>query len=216
MLKMNERLKKIKLLITDVDGVLTDNGLYYTEEGLVLKKFNVKDGMGVVRLRQSGIKTAIISTDESKIIKKRAERLKMDFVYTGTWDKDIKMKEICEIMNISTEETAFIGDDVNDIGIINAAGITACPADAMPEIKSLVDIVFEKKGGEGVFRVVLKVTDMDKAVKKFEEKGVRLVGELTIGGVREIAFHPKDAHGIQIVLAEYKAKHPATVAALEK
>jgi YrbI family 3-deoxy-D-manno-octulosonate 8-phosphate phosphatase len=150
--EMKDRLKKIKLLITDVDGVLTDNGLYYTEDGLVMKKFNVKDGMGVVRLRQAGIKTAIISTDESKIIQKRAERLKMDFVYTGTWDKDLKMKEICEIMNISAEEVAFIGDDVNDIGIIEAAGITACPADAMPEIKNMVDIVFDKNGGEGVFR----------------------------------------------------------------
>ncbi len=150
--EMKDRFKVVKLLITDVDGVLTDNGLYYTEDGLVMKKFNVKDGMGVVRLRQAGIKTAIISTDESKIIQKRAERLKMDFVYTGTWDKELKMKEICEIMNISPEEVAFIGDDVNDIGIIEAAGITACPADAMPEIKNMVDIVFDKKGGEGVFR----------------------------------------------------------------
>ena len=152
MAEIRDRLKKIKLLITDVDGVLTDNGLYYTEDGLVMKKFNVKDGMGVVLLRKAGIKTAIISTDESKIIQKRAERLKMDFVYTGTWDKDIKMKEICEIMNIGSEEVAFIGDDINDLEIIEAAGITACPIDAMPEIKNKVDIVFDKKGGEGVFR----------------------------------------------------------------
>ena len=147
-----ERLSKIKLVITDVDGVLTDNGLYYTDEGLVMKKFNVKDGMGAVLLRKKGIKTAIISTDESSIIKKRAERLKMDFIYTGTWEKDLKMKEICAIMNISADEAAFIGDDVNDIGIINAAGITACPADAMPEIKSIVDFVLPQNGGCGVFR----------------------------------------------------------------
>jgi N-acylneuraminate cytidylyltransferase len=148
----NDRLKNIKLLITDVDGVLTDNGLYYTEEGLVMKKFHVKDGMGVVLLRNAGIKTAIISTDESKIIKKRAERLKMDFVYTGTWEKDLKMMEICEILDISTDEAAFIGDDVNDMEVIRKAGVSACPADAIPEIKSMVDIVFEKKGGEGCFR----------------------------------------------------------------
>jgi YrbI family 3-deoxy-D-manno-octulosonate 8-phosphate phosphatase len=147
-----ERLSKIKLVITDVDGVLTDNGLYYTADGLVMKKFHVKDGMGVVLLRKMGIKTAIISTDESSIIKKRAERLKMDFVYTGTWEKDLKLKEICEILNISAEETAFIGDDVNDIGIIKVAGVTACPADAMPEIKSMVDFVLPQNGGCGVFR----------------------------------------------------------------
>jgi len=75
---------------------------------------------------------------------------------------------------------------------------------------------YVKSRGEGVFRVVIKVSNMDEAIKKFEEKGVRAVGEMTFGGVREVVFHPKDAHGIQIVLAEYKAKHPATVAGLEK
>ena len=150
--KKLEKLKKVKLIVSDVDGVLTDNGLYYNETGLVMKKFHVKDGMGVVRLREAGIKTAIISTDKSKIIEKRAERLKMDFVRIGVWDKDVKLKEICDELNISTGEAAFIGDDVNDIGIIKLAGVTACPADAMPEIKDIVDYVLSLKGGEGVFR----------------------------------------------------------------
>lgn len=80
---------------------------------------------------------------------------------------------------------------------------------------SVIDQYIQAKG-EGVFRIVIKVKNMDEAIKRFEEKGVRMVGELTVGGMREVAFHPKDAHGMQIVLAEYKAKHPATVAALEK
>ncbi|MBT4641189.1 MAG: hypothetical protein HOC09_20395 [Deltaproteobacteria bacterium] len=80
---------------------------------------------------------------------------------------------------------------------------------------SVIDQYIKAKG-EGVFRVVIKVKNMDEAIKKFEEKGVRMVGEMSVGGMREVVFHPKDAHGIQFVLAEYKAKHPATVAGLEK
>jgi len=80
---------------------------------------------------------------------------------------------------------------------------------------SIIDQHIQARG-EGVFRVVIKVTNIDNAVKKFEEKGVRVVGELNVGGLREVVFHPKDVHGMQIVLAEYKAKHPATVAGLEK
>ena len=86
-----ERLNRIKLLITDVDGVLTDGGLYYSEDGLVMKKFNVKDGVGVRRLKEIGIECGIISTDEPNIIMKRNERLKMDFIYTGVWDKKSKL-----------------------------------------------------------------------------------------------------------------------------
>ena len=92
---LKEKLNKIKLLITDVDGVLTDGGLYYSEDGLVLKKFNVKDGMGVRRLKEICIECGIISTDEPNIIMKRNERLKMDFIYTGVWDKKSKLNEIC-------------------------------------------------------------------------------------------------------------------------
>ncbi|MCB9210484.1 MAG: HAD hydrolase family protein [Ignavibacteriales bacterium] len=146
------RLKNIKLLITDVDGVLTDGGLYYTEDGLMMKKFNVKDGMGTRLLRDAGIKTAIITTDTSELIRIRAERVKADYVYLGVWDKENKLLEICESENISATKTAFIGDDVNDIGIINAAGISACPIDAVDDIKNIVDLILTKKGGDGVFR----------------------------------------------------------------
>ena len=122
------------------------------EEGLVMKKFNVKDGMGTRLLREQGIKNAIITTDTSELIKIRAERLKIDYLFLGVWDKENKLKEICETENISLENTAFIGDDVNDIGIIKEAGFSACPADAVDDIKNIVDVILTKKGGEGVFR----------------------------------------------------------------
>ncbi|MCB9219706.1 MAG: HAD hydrolase family protein [Ignavibacteriales bacterium] len=146
------RLKNIKLLITDVDGVLTDGGLYYTEDGLMMKKFNVKDGMGTRLLRDAGIKTAIITTDTSELIRIRAERVKADYMYLGVWDKENKLLEICESEKISPNQTAFIGDDVNDIGIVNTAGISACPIDAVDDIKNIVDLILTKKGGYGVFR----------------------------------------------------------------
>ena len=147
-----EKLRKIKLVITDVDGVLTDGGLYYTSEGLVMKKFNVKDGMGMRLLRDKGIKNAIITTDTSELIQIRAERLKVDYPFIGILDKENKLHEICEKENLLPENAAFIGDDVNDSGIIEAVGFSACPYDAINQIKDSVDLVLSQKGGEAVFR----------------------------------------------------------------
>lgn len=147
-----DKLRNIKLVITDVDGVLTDGGLYYTKEGLIMKKFNVKDGMGMRLLRESDIKNAIITTDTSELIRIRGKRLKVDHLFLGVWDKDNKLLEICEKENISPDNVAFIGDDVNDTGIIGVAGFSACPNDAVDEIKNLADLILSKNGGEGVFR----------------------------------------------------------------
>ena len=108
--------------------------------------------MGMRLLREAGIKNGIITTDTSDLIKIRAERLKVDYLYLGIWDKENKLLEICSSENISPNNVAFIGDDVNDIGIINACGISACPSDAVQEIKDIVDLVLPTKGGEGVFR----------------------------------------------------------------
>ncbi|MCF8242524.1 MAG: HAD hydrolase family protein [Melioribacteraceae bacterium] len=155
-------LSEVKVVITDVDGVLTDGGLYYSNEGLVIKKFNVKDGMGVVLLRENNIECGIISTDKSDIIKTRADRLKMDFAYTGLWDKKTKMLEICEERNIIPQQVAFIGDDVNDLEIISAVGFSSCPADAVQSIKESVDFISDIKGGQGVFR---EFSDMILAAK---------------------------------------------------
>lgn len=147
-----EKLKKIKIVVSDVDGVLTDGGLYYSADGMIIKKFNVKDGMGVVRLKKAGFITGIISTDNSDIIKSRAERLKMDFAVTGTWEKCQEMEKICEKYDCDMENVAFIGDDVNDIEIIQNVGFSAAPADSMPEILNIVDYKCSNKGGKAAFR----------------------------------------------------------------
>ena len=149
---LKNRLSNIKIVITDVDGVLTDGGLYYTNEGLVMKKFNVKDGMGVRRLRDAGIESGLITADISEFVYKRAERLNMNFAYINIRNKEEKLKEICREKNIKPDQIAFIGDDINDLGIIKASGVSACPADAVPEIIESVDYICKKKGGEGAFR----------------------------------------------------------------
>ena len=146
------KLTNIKLIITDVDGVLTDGGLYYTKEGPVMKKFNVKDGMGVRRLKEFGFECGIISTDGAELIEVRNKRLKMDFLVTGTWNKLEKLIEICKERELKLENVAYLGDDVNDLDIINGVGFSAAPSDAVNSVLKAVDYICKRKGGDGVFR----------------------------------------------------------------
>lgn len=155
--KISQKIKKIKVLLTDVDGVLTDGGMYYTDSGLTMKKFNVKDGMGSYILRAAGIKVGIVSSDKSEIAKVRGERLNLDFIYIGALDKKNILNEICSQNNFSYEEIAFIGDDINDKEILSTVGFSVSPKDALPEIKKIVDYISDKKGGKGVFREVAEM-----------------------------------------------------------
>ncbi|MDR3611296.1 MAG: HAD-IIIA family hydrolase [Ignavibacteriaceae bacterium] len=145
--------RKIKLVLTDNDGVLTDTGVYYSEEGEVFKRFSIRDGMGVERLRSElGIETGIISGEISGSLKKRAEKLKIKEVLLGVKDKKLMLSEIEKRHNIKADNIAYIGDDVNDIEIIKLVGLSASPADGMPEIRNIVDYVCKEKGGNGAFR----------------------------------------------------------------
>ncbi len=157
MQNLNFDLSKIKLIITDVDGVLTNGGLYYSRENLELKRFNIKDGMGAILLREAGIKCGIITTDKPDFVKIRAERMKLDFYFTEVWDKAGKLDDICSEFEITRDEIAFIGDDVNDIGIIKEVGFSAAPADAVPKVIDLVDYVCKRNGGEGAFRELVDI-----------------------------------------------------------
>ena len=149
-----KKLRDVKIIFSDVDGVLTDGGLYYSTEGVAFKRFNVKDGMAVNLLKEAGIKCGVISSDKSNIIKTRAERLKMDFVSTGVWEKKSEAERICSELNISLDQAAFIGDDLNDVPLLEAVGFSACPSDAVEEVKKRVDFVSGISGGNGVFREV--------------------------------------------------------------
>jgi N-acylneuraminate cytidylyltransferase len=147
--------KKIKLFLTDVDGVLTDAGMYYSEQGDELKKFNTRDGMAFQLLREAGIKTGIITSENTKIVENRAKKLKVDYLYQGKREggKLAAATEICEKEGITLDEVAYIGDDINCYELLLSVGMAACPADAVNKIKNIPNIfILNKKGGEGAFR----------------------------------------------------------------
>ncbi|MBN1300053.1 MAG: HAD hydrolase family protein [Melioribacteraceae bacterium] len=148
----SSELKNIKIVITDVDGVLTDGSLFYSRDNLEMKRFNIKDGMGAILLHEAGLKCGIITTDKPDFVKIRSERMKLDFYFTEVWDKAAKLDDICNEYNVTRDEIAFIGDDVNDLGIIEAVGFSAAPADAVPKVLSAVDHVCKREGGQGAFR----------------------------------------------------------------
>ena len=151
--ELQEKARKIKLLLTDCDGVLTDGGVYYGEQGEVLKKFNIKDGMGVERLRKlADIQTGIITGEMSTSVAKRAEKLQITELHLGIKDKLSVLMQIMVNRNLVSEQIAYIGDDVNDIEIMQKVGLTACPADAISFTKEIADYVCENRGGEGCFR----------------------------------------------------------------
>lgn len=146
------RSRPIKLLLTDCDGVLTDGGMYYSEKGDELKKFNTKDGMGIQRLKESGIKCGIITGENTQIVVNRGNKLKLDYVYTNIKDKLSVLKEIAEKERVDLSEIAYIGDDINDVECISAVGLGMAVADAMEEVKECADYVLSSEGGRGAVR----------------------------------------------------------------
>jgi YrbI family 3-deoxy-D-manno-octulosonate 8-phosphate phosphatase len=147
--------KKIKLFLTDVDGTLTDAGMYYGEGGEEFKKFNTHDGKGFELLRKSGIKTGIITSENTDIVKNRAKKLKVDFLYQGL-EHDGKLNaviSICRDQGISLEDVAYIGDDVNCKELLEHVGLCACPKSAQISVKSIPNILqLSKNGGDGAVR----------------------------------------------------------------
>ena len=145
----------IKLLLSDIDGTLTDGGMYYSENGDEQKRFNTRDGMGMGMLREKGIKVGIITSEDRQLNQRRADKLKLDFFYQGKKNggKLAVAREICQKMGISMQEVAYIGDDVNCIELLSAVGMAACPADADSRVKAIPGIhVMPKQGGEGCVR----------------------------------------------------------------
>jgi 3-deoxy-D-manno-octulosonate 8-phosphate phosphatase (KDO 8-P phosphatase) len=143
---------KIKLFITDIDGVWTDGGMYYDNKGNEWKKFNTSDSAGVLFLRLAEIKIAIITGEDTNIVKRRAQKLKINELFMGVKDKVKVAKQLKEKYNLKWEEIAYIGDDINDILLFRKVGLSACPSSAETYIKKEVNWVLEKNGGDGVFR----------------------------------------------------------------
>ncbi|WP_321469656.1 acylneuraminate cytidylyltransferase [Halarcobacter sp.] len=156
----NKNKKKIKLFLSDVDGTLTDAGMYYDNEGNELKKFNTHDGKGFELLRKAGVKTGIITSENTKIVENRAKKLKVDYLYQGVeygGKLDIA-KMICKKENLSLDEVAYIGDDINCKELLSAVGKAACPSNSLSEIKELYSIIkLNKEGGSGAVREFIEL-----------------------------------------------------------
>ena len=153
--KQNKRGLPVKLFLSDVDGVLTDAGMYYSETGDELKKFNTRDGMGFGLLRERGIQTGIITSENTQMVERRAQKLKIDFLRQGhrNGGKLAAALEICQGLGIDLSQTAYIGDDVNCLELLQNVGWAACPSDAVEAVKSVAGVnVMTKKGGEGAVR----------------------------------------------------------------
>lgn len=147
----------VKLVITDIDGVWTDGGMYYDIEGNELKKFNTSDSAGVLLLREAGIPLAIITGEDTPIVERRAKKLSVDYVFMGVRNKLKIASELCERLGISLHETAFIGDDILDVPLLRAAGYTATPANAVDYIRKEAKIRLINRGGEGAFREFIEM-----------------------------------------------------------
>ena len=147
--------KEIKMIITDCDGCLTDGGMYYSENGDELKRFNTKDGFALSAMKRRGIITGIITGEDRALNKRRAEKLHMDFILQGISNKALAVDEICEKYGVSTDEILYIGDDLNDLEAMKNVGFSACPADATDEINAVSDYVSKKCGGYGAVRDII-------------------------------------------------------------
>jgi len=143
---------EIKLLIVDVDGTLTDAGMYYSSDGESLKKFNTRDAKGLELIQKEGMMVSLMTSEDSEIVKARARKLKIKHTYTGVKDKMAMLEKLCKELNIQMSEIAYIGDDLNDRTCIESVGLGACPADASKEVKKIAKYICKGEGGKGAVR----------------------------------------------------------------
>ena len=169
------KLRGIRLFATDVDGVLTDAGMYYSESGDEWKKFNTRDGMGIKLLQKAGLITAFVTQERTKLVARRAEKLTIPELHQGVMDKLAVIREMAERHGLTLQQVAFMGDDVNDLEALGAVGFSSSPADGLPHILAAVDYVCQKKGGEGAVREVIEMI-LDAQVSGRNVQGGRRVG----------------------------------------
>ncbi|MDP4200841.1 MAG: HAD-IIIA family hydrolase [Bacteroidota bacterium] len=153
--EIRRRARQIKLVLTDVDGVLTDTGVYYSAMGEELKRFSIRDGMGMERLRDMGISTAMMTREASPRVEARSKQLKLPFYFPGIWNKREELSRVLSETGFEVSQLAYIGDDLNDVevmAVIRQEGLTCSPADAMPEAKAVAHYIAKATGGNGAFR----------------------------------------------------------------
>lgn len=170
-----------KLILTDIDGVWTDGGMYYDELGNEFKKFNTYDSAGVLFCKMLDIPIGIITGEKIKSVKRRAEKLKVDYIFLAAKDKVSIVEDLIEKIGLNWEDVAYIGDDLNDYFLLKKVGLSACPASSPEYISKVVDWKLKKNGGEGVFREfiekilleskidVVEIFEKSKLTKKIEQ-----------------------------------------------
>jgi 3-deoxy-D-glycero-D-galacto-nononate 9-phosphatase len=160
-----------KLVITDIDGVWTDGGMYYDQTGNEWKKFNTSDSAGVLFCRALKIPVAIITGEDTQIVKRRAQKLGIDYLFEGVKDKLTVAQNLCDQLSITLYEVAYIGDDLGDLTLLKKAGISAAPANAPEYVRNNVHYVTKKHGGEGAFRefvewILSRQIDLEKFISE--------------------------------------------------
>ena len=170
---LRSRLEQIRIVATDVDGVLTDAGMYYSESGDEWKKFNTRDGMGIKLLQKAGFVTAIVTQERTKLVARRAEKLAIPELHQGVMDKLSLLREMAARHGLSLSQVAYIGDDVNDLEALQAVGFSAAPADGMAAIRAAVDYICKKKGGEGCVREIAELLLHARAASKSARRSTR-------------------------------------------
>lgn len=159
----------VKLILTDIDGVWTDGGMYYDEMGSELKKFHTYDSAGVLLAHVSGVPVGILTSEDTKLVERRAKKLKIDYLCQGVTNKLEQAEQICSQLDIDLKDVAYIGDDIGDIQLLKAVGYAGVPASAPDYIRELATVELAKKGGEGVFReFVEKLLDVKELLKRYE------------------------------------------------
>lgn len=154
---MEERLRKIRLLLLDVDGVLTDGRIFYDNHGVETKAFDVRDGHGLKLLQRAGLEVGIITGRSSEVVSVRAKELGIDIVYQGVKDKLIPFREILAARSLAAEEVAYVGDDVVDLPVLRRVGFAATVADASEDVRPLVHYVARSCGGRGAVREICEL-----------------------------------------------------------
>ncbi len=159
------------MVATDVDGVLTDSGMYYAESGDEWKKFNTRDGMGIKLLQRAGLVTAIITMEKTKIVARRGKKLGIPEIHQGARNKLQVLTSIMKKYKIEFQHVAYIGDDVNDLETLQSVGFSSTPADGGPSVQKVVDYICQKKGGEGAVReiadLILEAQGFDQTALTF-------------------------------------------------
>ncbi|MFQ6099433.1 MAG: KdsC family phosphatase [Armatimonadota bacterium] len=151
---LQERLAAIRVLVLDVDGVLTDRGIYFDRDGPAMKRFDAHDGLGIQRLQDAGVAVAIVSGDDSDITAQRARMLGISLLRLGVDDKQEAVRRLAADLGVSLEQMAYVGDDVTDLPAFDVVGLRVAVADAVAEVREAADILTEKEGGHGAVREV--------------------------------------------------------------